>query len=133
MQGNSFALAMVVAACVSVAGCGGIVDPSQNVSQPFTGTIARGDLPKTYPFSVSKTGEVSVKITALSPTSSQPLGVAILQDSCSGNLYLGPNNFAQLNVTALSGQIFNRSYCLLVFETQQLATTQSFTVTVSHP
>src|SRR3981189_3224109 len=62
----------VLLAAVLAAGCGGIVDPSQNQIETFTGTIAPGgqSQPGPHGFSASKTGEISVKVTQITPSSS---------------------------------------------------------------
>ena len=134
-----FLAALALAACgCSAAACGGIVDPSQNTTDTFTGTINHGDAIKFFPFSSSKTGEISVKFTALAPVSNVLMGVLVAQaagdGSCNGDLGLvQQNNFAQLNLPAISGQILGRRYCLGVFESQPLTQAETFTVTVSHP
>jgi len=120
------------------AACGGIVDPSQNTTDTFSGTINHGDPIKFFPFSSSKTGEISVKFTALTPVSNVLMGVLVAQangdGSCTGDLGLvQQNNFAQLNLPSISGQILGRRYCLGVYESQPLTQTETFTVTVSHP
>ena len=120
------------------AACGGIVDPSQNTTDTFSGTIYHGDAIKFFPFSSSKTGEISVKFTALTPVSNVLMGVLVAQangdGSCTGDLGLvQQNNFAQLNLPSISGQILGRRYCLGVYESQPLTQTETFTVTVSHP
>ena len=130
------ALALVI--CCTAAACGGIVDPSQNQNESFSGTINHGDAIKFYPFSSSKTGEISVKFTALAPVSNVLMGVLVAQaagdGSCTGDLGLvQQNNFAQLNLPAISGQILGRRYCLGVYESQTLTQAETYTVTVSHP
>ncbi len=133
-----FLAALVLAVCCTAAACGGIVDPSQNQTETFSGTINHGDAIKFFPFNSSKTGEISVKFTALTPVSNVLMGVLVAQaqgdGSCTGDLGLiQQNNFAQLNLPAISGQILGRRYCLGVFESQTLTQAETFTVTVSHP
>jgi len=133
-----FPAALALAVCCTAAACGGIVDPSQNQNESFSGTINHGDAIKFFPFSSSKTGEISVKFTALAPVSNVLMGVLVAQaqgdGSCTGDLGLvQQNNFAQLNLPSISGQILGRRYCLGVYESQPLTQTETFTVTVSHP
>jgi len=136
----SAAVALAAAGVLSIS-CGGIVDPSKNQVEPFSGTITPGTGTTTYhPFSSSKTGEISVKLTALAPASSVFLGVLWAQDpsngSCTGNLnFLQQNNFAQLNLPAISGQIISGKYCIAVYESaaSPLSASENYTVTVSHP
>jgi len=133
------ALALAVAGVLTMS-CGGFIDPSTNKVDTFSGTVAQGSMSAGFAFTVSKTGEFTVKITALAPSSSAVMGVlyslAQGDGSCSSNPqpYGYPNNFALLNAPALSGQIFSGRYCVYVFDpTGALAATTTFTVTVSHP
>ncbi len=136
----SVAVALAVAGVLSIS-CGGIVDPSKNQVEPFSGTITPGTGTVTYhPFSSSKTGEISVKFTALAPASSVFVGVVWVQDGSGGSctnlgLIQSPNNFAQLNLPAISGQIISGKYCIGVFESaaSPLSAPENYTVTVSHP
>jgi len=137
MQSKFFAAA-ALAACCFVAGCGGITDPSQNTTVPFSGVINHGDPIKFYPFTSSKTGEVSAKFTALAPVTNAIVGVLLAQaagdGSCSGDLGLvNRNDFAQLNVSVFLGQLPGRRYCLGVYESQPLTQAETYTVTVSYP
>ena len=52
-----FPMALTLAA-VLAAGCGGIVDPSQNKTDTFTGTIAPGGQGPAHGFAASKTGSL---------------------------------------------------------------------------
>jgi len=134
-----YSAALLIAAAVSAAACGGIVDPSTNQNESFTGQIAVGGR-AVHGFSASKTGEISVKITALSPSSSNTF-VGIVwtgrasDGTCNGQLgaLFGQNNLAQLNVPAISAQILQGGYCLTLFDVGSFTTTTSYTVLVSHP
>lgn len=135
-----FSAAVVLAAAVLAAGCGGIVDPSQNQIETFTGTIAPGGQGQPHGFSASKTGEISVKVTQLTPSSSNTFVGVIWtgrasNGSCAGQLgaVFGQNNFAQVNLPAISTQILTGSYCLLLYDVGSFTTTETYTVTVSHP
>jgi len=137
MSSKLFAAA-AVAACCFTAACGGITDPSQNTIETFSGVINHGDAIKFYPFTSSKTGEVSAKFTALAPVTNAIVGVLLAQaagdGSCNGDLGLiNRNDFAQLNVSVFLGQLPGRRYCLGVYESQTLTQPETFTVTVSHP
>lgn len=128
------ALLLSVAGALSVS-CGGIIDPSQNQVETFSGTIAvGGNTP--HGFSASKTGEISVKITALSPVSSTIVGVLWAQASndgtCNGSI-LQNNSFGQLNVPAISGQIISGRYCIVMYDAGFFTVPENYTVTVSHP
>ena len=113
------------------------MDPSKNTVEPFTGTLQVGGS-AAHAFSSSKTGEISVKVTALSPVSNTYIGLVWAQaasdGNCGGNIgVLQQNNFAQLNVPAISGQILSGKYCLFVYDVGAFVTAQTYTVTVSHP
>jgi hypothetical protein len=130
------AAALVV--CCSGAACGGITDPSQNANDPFSGVINHGDAIKFFPFTTSKTGEVSAKFTVLTPVTNAIVGVLLAQagsgGSCAGDLGLvNRNDFAQLNVSVFLGQLPARQYCIGVYESQPLTQAENFTIVVSHP
>lgn len=132
------ALALAVAGVLTMS-CGGFIDPSTNKVDTFSGTVTKGGISAGFAFTVSKTGEFTVKLTALAPSSSVAMGVlyslAQSDGSCSSNPQpYQQNNFALLNAPALSGQIFSGRYCVYVFDpTGTLAATTTFTATVSHP
>jgi len=112
-----FSVAFLAAAALAAAACGGIVDPSQNQVETFTGQITVGGR-AVHGFQASKTGELSVKITALQPSNSNTF-VGIIwtgrasDGTCNGQLgaLFGQNNFAQLNVPAISAQVLQGGYC----------------------
>ena len=139
MRSVFFAAVALTALPLLFAACGGIVDPSSNQVEPFTGQIAVGGR-SVHGFSASRTGEISVKITALTPSSSNTF-VGIVwtgrasDGTCNGQLgaLFGQNNLAQLNVLAISAQILQGGYCLTLFDVGSFTTTTSYTVTVSHP
>jgi hypothetical protein len=135
----SGALALAVAGVLAMS-CGGFIDPSKNQVETFSGTVAKGSYSAGFAFTVARTGEFTVKITALAPNSSAVLGVlyaqALSDGSCSSSPqpYGYPNNFVLLNAPALSGQIFSGRYCVYVYDpTAALTATATFTLTVSHP
>lgn len=132
----------VPAVLLAVAGalmfaCGGITDPSKNVTETFSGTIQPGKCDTAKPFNVPSTGEFTVKLTALAPVSGAVIGISLYQDGSNGNcqslaLYQ-TNNFATVNVQALSGQIFTNHYCVVACDVGALTTAATYTLTVSHP
>jgi hypothetical protein len=119
--------------------CGGIIDPSKNTVDTFNDTLPIAGR-KAHSFSSSKTGEISVKITALAPISNTYVGIiwsqALSDGTCSpdtiGGIYQ-QNAFAQLGLPAISGQITEGKYCLIVYDSVTLAQAETYTVTVSHP
>jgi hypothetical protein len=132
--------AILVAAALCVGACGGIVDPSQNQVETFTGTIPVGGQSQPVGFSAPKTGEIQVKITQLAPSTSNTF-VGVLwtgrnsSGTCAGSLgaVFGQNNFAQVGLPAISTQILSGAYCLILYDVGTFTTTETYTVTVSHP
>jgi hypothetical protein len=130
------AVALTAAGILSTS-CSGVVDPSQNVTETKTGTIApQGQ--SVQSFSTGNSGEYTVKITSLTPTSSAYFGVILAQGlsdgTCVGNLpILQQNPFATVNTPALSSAIIPGNYCVFVYDTGTFTTTQTYTMTISHP
>src|SRR5262245_8540930 len=82
--------------------CGGIVDPSKNVTDTITGSIPVQGTSAGHPVSLSKTGEYTVKVTSLSPSSNSFFGVVLSQGTidggCVGNLpIINSNSFGVVN------------------------------------
>ena len=137
MHSKFFAAAVVALGCL-VAGCGGITDPSQNTTEPFSAVMNHGDPIKFFPFSTAKTGEVSAKFTSLTPVSNVIMQILVAQANgdggCTGDLGLvTPQLPAQLNVSVFLGQLQSRRYCLGVLEGTPLTQPENYTVSVSHP
>ena len=133
----SGAVALAVAGVLTMS-CSGVIDPSKNQVETFSDTVTKGGISAGFSFTAARSGEFTVKITALAPASSVFMGVLYTQaasdGSCSGNLQpLQQNNFALLNGPGLSGQIFSGRYCVFVFDVGALTATATFTATVSHP
>jgi hypothetical protein len=128
--------ALALAALFTVA-CSGVVDPSKNVIDSFSGTIpVQGS--DTKAFSTSKTGEFSIKVTSLTPATTSFFGVILAQGpndhTCSGNLpILQQNSFASVNQLAMSGAILPGDYCVYLYDIGAFTTPESYTVSVSHP
>jgi hypothetical protein len=133
-----FSVAAIAAAGLLAASCNGIVDPSKNTVETFSGTIAVGGIDVPHPFSSSKSGEISVKVTALTPVSNTFIGITWAQaasdGSCTGSVApIQQNNLAQLNVPAISGSIISGRYCLFLYDVGAFGAAETYTVTVSHP
>jgi len=115
--------------------CGGIVDPSQNTVDSFSGTVQPGSA-RAHAFSSSKTGEIQVKVLTLTPASQPVIGVQWVQGAgdgtCNGGL-LQVNQFATANSTAISGQITSGNYCIIMYDSVGLAQPENYSITVSHP
>ena len=123
---------MLAVACLTTAGCGGITDPSKNTTENFSGTLAVGGS-AVHQFSSDK-GEISIKVSALAPTSSAPVFLIWTQSasdgSCAGILQ---QQFAQLNVPAISGVVIEGRYCIVIQDAGTFTVPQTYTIAVSHP
>ena len=125
------AAAVLCAAALATISCGGVVDPSKNITETFSGTLDPAGA-AAFPFSTSQSGEYSVKITALAPNTNVFLIVTygLLQ---SGQCAPIAQNYAGLNVTALSGAITPGTWCVAVQDSGVLSASETFTVSVAHP
>ena len=126
------AVALAAAALFTIS-CGGIVDPSNNQMQEFSGTVSpQGFNP--HPFSVNKTGEISIKITALAPLNNVPLGIIWAQAASDGScVSVIQSGIGNLGIPAITGQIFSGNYCVLVYDLGILTSPETYTIVVSHP
>ena len=134
MRSRLAAAALSLAAFL-VAGCHGITTPSNNVTDTFSGTLqAKGT--NSHPFSVSKTGEFSVRLTAWAPNTGIVVGMAWTQGASDGSCTTGvlqQNNFVNTTGQALGGAIVSGKYCIFIFDTGAMTAAQTYTFTVSHP
>ena len=127
------AAALALAGAVSIS-CGGIVDPSKNTVETFSGTVQPGGA-RAHAFSSPKTGELQIKVLTLSPASQSFVGVQWVQSdgtNCNGGL-LQLNQFATANSTAISGQIVSGNYCVIVYDPVGYTQPETYSITVSHP
>jgi hypothetical protein len=133
MRGACVAAALSVAGMLT-AGCNGLIDPSKNQTETFSGTINPQGF-EAHAFSVTKNGEISIKVTALAPLDSIPVGVIWAQASSNGdcNGAVLQSGFGNLNQVAIVGQIFQGTYCVLVYDLGILTAAETYTVSVSHP
>jgi hypothetical protein len=128
----------VVLLSVLASACSGVVDPSKNVTDPFSGTIPVQGTGPGHAFSTSKTGEYTVKVTSLSPNSNLFFGTVLAQgttdDRCAGQLpILQQNSFGTVNTPVLGGAIIPGHYCVFLFDIGAFTVPQNYTLTVSHP
>lgn len=122
----------IVLVAVLAAGCGGVIDPSENQVEERSGTIQPlGTV--VDQFSVSKSGEFEIKITALSNADAILL-MAYGPESggCTGQT-LG-STYRQLNQVGFGGLIQPGRYC--VYLQDDLGTLRgptTYTLRISHP
>jgi hypothetical protein len=135
-----FAAALAVAGLITMS-CGGIVDPSQNKVDTFTGAFSPGAFdPSGHKFTSSAGGELTVLLTQIGPISTSFVGLIWAQTSSDGSCNpsspgatLAQVN-AQLGVPAIAGaQIVAGSYCIFVYDVVGYPSTETYTLTVSHP
>jgi len=124
-------------ACLFAAACGGVVEPSKNNVETFSGTLAVGAA-NGHDFTVARSGEFEVTITALAPVSTVFIGTGFGQARSDGTCGVFPgyvNNFSSLNRSSLGGAITPGNYCVVVFDVGTIPEplTLTYTVKVSHP
>ena len=128
----SAALVLALAGAISIS-CGGIVDPSQNQVEPFSGTVAPAGV-SLVKFSAAKTGEIQVKMLTITPAAVQALGMQWVgsgDGSCNGQLW--QSTIATSNATAISTQIQSGNYCLILYDYINQTVAANYSLTVSHP
>jgi len=131
-------VALFLAGLLTVS-CSGIVDPSKNVTDTFTGTIpVQGTAIPGHYFQTDKTGEYTVKVTSMTPNNGLFFGtilsVSTTDNQCSGNLQiLSQNSFGTVNTPLLGGPIYPGHYCVFLFDIGAFTVPESYTLTVSHP
>jgi hypothetical protein len=128
----SAAFVLALAGAVSIS-CGGIVDPSQNQVETFSGTVPPngGSVQK---FSAAKTGEITVKMVTLTPAAVPAVFVQWVgagDGSCNGQLF--GNGIGQANATVISTQVLSGAYCLVLSNYVVQTVTANYSLTVSHP
>jgi hypothetical protein len=131
MKSLRYAVACSLAGLLA-AGCGGVVDPSKNQVENFSGTLEVGGA-VTHFFSVSKNGEMSARLTAITPGSASLLGTALGEQVSGTCSVFGVNNFTGLNRDVFAGPINKGSYCMQVFDPGSLTAAQNYTLQISHP
>jgi hypothetical protein len=128
----SAACALALAGLLTIS-CGGIVDPSQNQVEPFTGVVQPGGI-SARAFSASKTGEITIKMLTITPASVPYLAVAWVQGdgtNCNGNVL--QSQIAAANTTVISDRIVSGQYCVVVADVIGLPQAANYSLTVSHP
>lgn len=124
------ALAAVVLAASS---CGGIIDPSENKMEPFSGTLAVGAT-NTTNYTTSKNGEIEVTLTSLSPTPANgSIGFGFGQVFSGGCSQVVSPQPAVVNRKIQLGFYNKGTYCLAVFDPGILTVPVTYTGIFSHP
>jgi hypothetical protein len=112
--------------------CGGIIDPSQNEIENFSGTLQPLGADR-HPFNVRRSGEVDLKITALS-NADAVLRVSYGQGNCNSAVLLNAG-FRQLNNVGVGGNVFSEGpHCAVIEDALgALSAPATYTLRVSHP
>ena len=111
--------------------CGGVVDPSQNTSEDFPGTLQPLGT-QSHNFRVNKSGEIDIKITAMSNLDAI-VQILLGQGNCT-NPALLTSGYRQANQVGIGGLVSPGDHCVAIQDslgTLRQATT--YTLTVSHP
>jgi hypothetical protein len=130
---RGLARAVPLLALIAV-GCGGVVSPSQNKTEEFTGTLAPGGGRTFHTFTSSAGGEYSVLVTSLTPVSNVFFGIGFGQVLSDGSCQLiQQNNLSVVNNIALTGTIVKGTFCVAIYDIGAFTTTETYTLKVSHP
>jgi hypothetical protein len=117
-------------------GCSGVIDPSKNQVEPFSGVVVVGGV-FIKDFSWSKNGEVEVTMTSVTPTPTNgPLAMYIGQSDSSGNCFQingYPPVQAIVNRTVQFGVVNKGNYCLAVYDPGVLTVSANVAGNFSHP
>jgi hypothetical protein len=130
MHARFFRFIAAVLVALAASACGGIANPSSNQTETFTGIVQPGGAAGRHPFTVSKSGEITVTVTNMNPTWNGYLSVAWLGGGCSG--FIQENDFTLVGRSAIAGPVTPGSYCIAVFDSGFLLP-EAYTITVSHP
>jgi hypothetical protein len=123
-------LGLLFAAAIA-GSCGGVIDPSQNKVEPFSGTLEPlGN--RTHQFRVDKNGEIDVKITAFSNPDAI-VQLAYGMGGCANPTVLNAG-YRQLNQVGISGVVSPGDHCVVIQDSLgTLRQAATYTITVSHP
>jgi hypothetical protein len=101
------------------------------VTQTFSGTVTvNGAL--THPFAVNRAGEVTVRLTALSPDDTVTLGLALGTWNGIACQVVIANDAAKLSSTVLGTATTSGSLCVRVFDVGGLTAAADYELQVDH-
>jgi hypothetical protein len=133
---NMVRLLAALAAAAALAGCGSVDAPSNQVSETFTGTLSPASQ-VSHPFSVSKTGEMTLTLNSLTPRPvlgfiTMAIGDQIA-DTCSP-IFGYIVSQAGIGQPYSFPQITKGSYCVLVADANAVLTANAaYSVQLLHP
>ena len=126
---------MLALVAALLTGCGGVIDPSKNTVENFSGTLGVGGT-VTFSYNWSKQGEIEVTMTSVTPTPTNgPIAMFIGQRDNSGTCFqlIGYSTAAIVNRKAQFGVLDKGNYCLGVYDPGVLTVPVNFAGTFSHP
>jgi hypothetical protein len=112
--------------------CGGVVGPSQNTVEEFSGTVEPGGDGPQHEFTASRNGEFVIRFLGFDPSNAilQVVFGQFVGGACQQPL---GTSFGGQNTIVLSGAISAGRYCVLVFDEGLIAQRVTYTVRVSYP
>jgi hypothetical protein len=125
----------VCAVASLLAGCSGVIDPSKNQVEQFSGVVTVGGT-LTKNFSWSNNGEVQTTMTSVTPTPTNgPLNMYVGIPDSSGNCSPLNGYLAQaiVNRTVQWGVLNKGNYCLGVYDPGVLTVAANVAGNFSHP
>jgi len=125
----------VCALAVVLPACSGVIDPSKNQVEQFSGIVPVGGT-LTKNFSWSNNGEVETTMTSVTPTPTNgPLNMYVGLVDSGGNCNALSGYVAQaiVNRTAQWGVLNKGNYCLGVYDPGVLTVAANVTGNFSHP
>jgi hypothetical protein len=130
---NRLRFVVALACAVALAACGGVVSPSQNQTEHYTGTVDPGGVGPLHVFSTTKSGEYTVTVNSMTPSLNVYLSVILGYNTTGGCAPVAENDFVQVGPEALAGPIQPGSYCVVVQDLGRLSQSITYTMTVAHP
>jgi hypothetical protein len=130
---------LAILAAFAAAGCNLLQDSSTSPSgdtntTTFSGTLAPRGAPVFFTFTTAANGPVAVTLTSLTPSTTSGIGLGLGTPSGTTGCTLSnfttsavPSSTAQISVTEAAG-----SYCAQVYDPGNLASTTTFSISVSH-
>ena len=130
---------LAVVAALLAAGCnlpqGSSTSPSGDANTTtFSGTLAPRGAPVFFTFTTAANGPVAVTLTSANPSPTSGIGLGLGTPSGTTGCTLTtfttsavPSSTAQISVNETAG-----SYCAQVYDPGNLATTTTFSISVSH-
>ncbi len=126
---STIAVLLVMA---STGGCGGLADPSENITDYASGTIPRGGAGLIHAFTASRGGEYTLTVTTMTPPTSAYF--TMVRGQLSGTQCSTIQaTYAVVGVAGMSGRIEQGNYCVQLQDTGFFVTSEDYTLKMWHP